>query len=194
MRNRFCATAATLAGVGVCVCVVLGLAPGVRVAALAQTAPATSASASAPARASGAIEKGAAVTSRATGTFDVKLTPQQDEGSPLGRLTIDKTFHGGIDGTSQGQMLAATSSSVKTSGGYVALEKVTAKLDGRAGTFFLQHSGTMTRGTPSLALAVVPDSGTEELAGLTGTMTIDIAPDGKHSYTFQYTIAPAPAP
>lgn len=183
MQNRLCVVAAAL--VGLC------LGPGAGAVALAQTAPSTPAST--PARASGAMQKGTVVTSQVTGTFDVKLAPQQDEGSPLGRLTIDKQFHGGIDATSKGQMLSAMTA-VKGSGGYVALEQVTGSVEGRKGTFYLQHSGTMTRGTPSLALAVVPDSGTDQLAGLTGTMTIDIAPDGKHSYTFQYAIAPTPAP
>jgi hypothetical protein len=181
MQHRF--RTGVVAATGLC----LALSAGA--AALAQTASSTPAPATAPA--SGAMQKGTAVTNRATGTFDVKLAPQQDEGSPLGRMTIDKQFHGGIDGTSKGQMLSVMTA-VKGSGGYVALEQVTGSLEGRKGTFCLQHNGTMTRGTPSLALAVVPDSGTDQLAGLTGTMTIDIAPDGKHSYTFQYAIAPQP--
>jgi hypothetical protein len=123
---------------------------------------------------------------RATGTFEVKLTPQTAADALPGRMTIDKQFRGDIDGTSKGEMLAAMTD-VKGSAGYVAIERITGKLAGRGGTFVLQHSGTMTRGTPHLVIRVVPDSGTGELAGITGTMTIDIA-DGKHSYVFEYTL------
>ena len=123
---------------------------------------------------------------RATGTFEVKLTPQDTADTSLGRLTIAKEFRGDIDGTSNGEMLSAMTST-KGSAGYVAIERVTGKLAGRNGTFVLQHSGTMTRGAPHLVISVVPDSGTGELAGIAGTMTIDIA-DGKHSYTFDYTL------
>jgi hypothetical protein len=102
-------------------------------------------------------------------------------------MSIDKQFHGDLEATSKGQMLAAVTS-VKGSAGYVAIEQVTGSLRGRSGTFVLQHSGTMTRGTPQQIVSVVPDSGTGELVGLTGTMTITIA-DGKHSYDFEYTLA-----
>ncbi len=127
---------------------------------------------------------------RAVGPFDVKLTPQPaedkaDEGV-LGRLLLDKQYHGDLDATSRGQMLAA-GTAVKDSAGYVAIERVTGRLAGRDGSFHLQHSGTMNRGEQSLSITVVPDSGTGELAGLSGSMTIDIA-DGKHSYDFDYTI------
>ena len=131
------------------------------------------------------------VTTRASGTFDVKLNAQATEGyaedGTLGRMTIDKQFHGELDGTSKGQMLTAMSS-VKGSAGYVAIERVTGKLHGRSGSFALQHSGTMNRNAPTLIITVVPDSGTGELVGLSGTMVIDIA-DGKHSYVFEYAIA-----
>ena len=125
----------------------------------------------------------------ARGTFEVKLTPQPaDSGAPaVGMMSIDKQFHGDLEATSKGQMLAAVTS-VKGSAGYVAIEQVTGSLRGRSGTFVLQHSGTMTRGTPQQIVSVVPDSGTGELVGLTGTMTITIA-DGKHSYDFEYTLA-----
>jgi hypothetical protein len=102
-------------------------------------------------------------------------------------MSIDKQFHGDLEATSKGQMLAAVTS-VKGSAGYVAIEQVTGSLRGRSGTFVLQHSGTMTRGAPQQIVSVVPDSGTGELVGLTGTMTITIA-DGKHSYDFEYTLA-----
>jgi hypothetical protein len=142
-----------------------------------------------------AVQKKESMTTRATGTFDVKLTPQasdaKDEGSPVGRMTIDKQFHGDLEGTSKGEMLTAMTA-VKGSAGYVALERVTGTLGGRKGAFALQHSGIMTRGTPSLSITVVPDSGTEQLAGLAGKMAILIAADGKHSYEFDYTLADAP--
>ena len=124
---------------------------------------------------------------QATGTFEVKLIPQVDgEDCGVGRMTIDKQFHGELEATSQGQMLAARSS-VKGSAGYVAMERVSGSLNGLTGTFVLQHSGTMTRGEPSLSVTVVPDSGTGDLTGLSGQMTIDLAA-GKHSYVFQYAL------
>ena len=134
------------------------------------------------------------VTARATGTFEVKLTPQPTgdaaEGASLGRMTLDKQFRGDLEGTSKGEMLSALTN-VKGSAGYVGLERVTGALQGRRGTFVLQHSGTMTRGAPQLVITVVPDSGTGDLTGLAGTMMIDVA-DGNHSYTFDYTLAAAP--
>jgi len=126
---------------------------------------------------------------QARGTFDVKLNPQPTE-SALGRMSIDKQFHGDLEGVSKGEMLAA-GTAVKDSAGYVAMEKVTGTLHGKKGEFILQHSGTMNRGAQSLALTVVPDSGTGELVGLSGTMSIDIK-DGTHFYTFTYAIAKAP--
>jgi len=131
-----------------------------------------------------------AVVHHATGTFEVKLWPQASADLPqgvIGRMSIEKTFHGGIEGTSKGEMLTAGSGAKGSSGGYVALEQFTGTLNGRKGSFVLQHSGTMTRGTPQLLIAVVPDSGTDELVGLTGKLTITIA-DGKHSYDFEYTL------
>ena len=130
---------------------------------------------------------------RARGTFEVKLTPQDSgddpEPPPLGRLEIVKEFHGDLEGTSRGQMLSAMTA-VKGSAGYVALEQVSGTLEGRAGTFVLQHSGTMTRGAPQLTISVVPDSGTDGLAGLAGQMSITIA-DGRHSYELEYTLPAA---
>jgi hypothetical protein len=131
------------------------------------------------------------MTIRANGTFEVKLTPQpaEAEAPALGRMSIDKQFHGDLEATSKGQMLAH-STSVKGSAGYVAMEQVTGNLHGRSGTFVLQHSGTMARGAPELTVNVVPDSGTGELTGLAGTLAITIA-DGKHWYDFEYTLAGA---
>lgn len=130
------------------------------------------------------------MTKHATGPFEVKLNPlptyENSEGSLLGRMSIDKQFHGDLEATSKGEMLSAMTN-VKGSAGYVAIERVSGTLDGRSGTFVLQHSATMTRGTPQLIITVVPDSGTDQLVGLAGTMAINIA-DGKHSYDFEYTL------
>ncbi len=127
---------------------------------------------------------------RAMGPFDVKLQAldvyNQDAGTGLARMSIDKQFHGDLDAMSKGEMLSAMSS-VKGSAGYVAMERVTGTLHGRSGSFVLQHNATMTRGQPFLNIIVVPDSGSGELAGLAGTMNIIIA-DGKHSYEFDYTL------
>ena len=125
------------------------------------------------------------MTTHASGTFDVKLTPQADD-NPAGRLLIEKTFHGDLVATSQGQMLAIRTG-IENSAGYVAMEKVTGKLHGREGSFALQHTGTMDRGARSLSVSVVPDSGAGELVGLAGTMDIQIT-DGKHFYTFDYML------
>lgn len=129
---------------------------------------------------------------RATGPFEVKMTPQAAEpavGDPtIGRMALDKRYHGDLEAVSRGQMLAAMTS-VKDSAGYVALERVDGTLAGRRGTFALQHGGLMDRGTPSLTITVVPDSGTGELEGLAGTMTIRIEAGGKHFYDFDYTYA-----
>lgn len=129
------------------------------------------------------------VVKLATGTFKVKMAPQTDDkvGDPtVGRMSLDKSFSGVIEGTSKGQMLAVRSE-VEGSAGYVAMERVTGTLDGKKGTFALQHTGTMNRGNPSLNITVVPDSGTGELTGLSGKMTIKIE-DEKHFYDFEYTL------
>ena len=129
------------------------------------------------------------MSKHATGTFDVKLAVQTDEkiGDPsVGRMSIDKVFHGDLEAASKGQMLTAMTDT-KGSAGYVALERITGTLGGRSGSFALQHSGTMTRGVPRLSVTVVPDSGTDELAGLDGQMTIEVA-EGKHRYDFAYTL------
>ena len=128
------------------------------------------------------------MTTQASGTFEVKLNPQPDDlgESTLGRLTIDKQWQGDLVGTSKGQMLTG-GDAAKGSAGYVAIEKVSGTLKGRKGTFVLQHSGTMTRGEGQLTITVVPDSGTEELQGITGKMTINIE-NGKHFYDFEYAL------
>lgn len=134
-------------------------------------------------------QKETTVPIRASGTFEVKMAPQATahEGSALGRMSIDKQFHGDLEGTSKGEMLSALTGT-EGSAGYVAIEQVSGTLQGRTGTFVLQHSGTMTRGEPQLTITVVPDSGTGQLVGLAGKMMINIA-DGKHSYHFEYTLS-----
>ena len=128
----------------------------------------------------------------ASGPFDVKTNPIDDK-SPdplLGRFSLDKQYHGDLDGTGAGQMLTA-GTAVKGSGAYVAIEKVSGSLKGRTGTFVLQHTGSMTGGNFQLNIAIVPDSGTGQLVGIAGKMTITIAAGGKHSYDLEYTLPKA---
>ncbi len=126
----------------------------------------------------------------AIGEFDVKLKPEDvsevARSAGLGRLSIDKRFHGDLEATSSGEMLSAMGT-VQGSAGYVALEKVVGSLQGKSGSFVLQHSGTMNRGQPQLSVTVVPDSGTGELAGLNGKLDIRIE-GGKHFYSFDYSL------
>jgi Protein of unknown function (DUF3224) len=174
MKLWYAARMWTLAGLGLCA----GLAAdhGVR----AQAARTT--------------QKEAAVAHHASGTFDVKLTPQQPEealaDSGIGRMLLDKQFHGDLEAASKGEMLAF-GGRAKGSGGYVAIERVTGALGGRSGSFALQHSGTMRPGALQLSITVIPDSGTGELAGIAGSMNILIE-GGKHSYTFDYTLPEGP--
>ena len=126
----------------------------------------------------------------ARGTFDVKVTPQSIPGSPdstIAAMSIAKQYHGDLEGTGSGEMLAHGSGAANSSGAYVALEVVKGTLLGKHGTFVLQHAGTMSGGKISLVITVVPGSGTGDLAGLSGTMTIIIA-DAKHSYDFEYSL------
>jgi len=130
------------------------------------------------------------MANHASGTFEVKVTPQAAEdngGNPtVGRMLLDKEFHGDLQGFSKGQMLAVRTG-IEGSAGYVAIELVIGSLDGRKGSFALQHSGTMRRGAPALVINVIPDSGTDDLTGLDGTMSIVIE-GGKHLYEFDYSI------
>ena len=130
------------------------------------------------------------MTTRATGPFEVKLAPlpayDDSETSTPARLSIDKVFKGDLVATSKGEMLSAMTA-VKGSAGYVAIERVSGTLAGRTGSFVLQHTGLMNRGAPSLTITVVPDSGTGELEGLSGTMNIVIE-GGKHSYELDYSL------
>lgn len=134
------------------------------------------------------------MTQHATGPFDVKVSPLPlsgpSEEATLGRMSIEKQFHGDLEATGNGQMLTG-STEVKGSGVYVAVERVSGKLHGRTGTFALYHRGVMTRGEPQLEVTVVPDSGTGELVGLAGALQIIIAEGGKHSYDFAYTLPEA---
>jgi len=132
------------------------------------------------------------IMQRAAGAFDVKVTPQKPDSdvahaANLGRMSIDKQYQGDLEGTGKGEMIA-TPFEAKGSGAYVAMERVTGVLKGRKGSFVLYHTGIMNRGVPTLSITVAPDTGTEELKGLSGKMNIIIAPDGKHSYEFDYTI------
>jgi hypothetical protein len=129
------------------------------------------------------------------GEFDVKVIPQkvdnpQAESAGLGRMSLDKRFHGALEATSTGEMLSVMTE-VKGSGVYVAIERVSGTLNGRSGSFLLHHRGVMKRGVPELSVTVVPDSGTAELTGLVGEMQIKF-PEGKHFYEFSYTL-PVPA-
>jgi hypothetical protein len=130
------------------------------------------------------IPKGATITTRATGPFDVKLAPQPPDPAAadptLGRMLIDKQFHGGLEAIGKGQMLTG-GTEVKGSAGYVAIERVTGTLHGRTGAFTLQHTGVMTRGVPQLTITVVPDSGSGELVGLSGKMGIQIVEKNIHT-------------
>ena len=137
------------------------------------------------------------MTQHAAGSFDVKVTPQQPDSdvakaANLPRLTLDKQYHGDLDAISKGEMLASkmlgSDAGDKPSAGAVALERVTGTLKGKKGSFVLLHDTTMFRGVPNMNIYVVPDSGTDELKGLSGKMKIIIAPGGKHSYEFDYTL------
>ncbi len=141
-----------------------------------------------------AVIKGKTIMNRAVGTFEVKLAPldtyNRDTGALAGRMSLDKQFRGELEATGKGEMLTA-GTDVKGSAAYVAIERVTGTLRGRSGSFALHHTGIMNRGVPTLTIAVVPDSGTGRLAGISGRMAIIIA-DGNHSYEFDYTLPEAP--
>jgi hypothetical protein len=133
--------------------------------------------------------KGSTAMQHAAGTFDVKITPQKDEGvgdATIGRMGIDKVYHGDLVGTGLGQMLAGMGE-VKDSGAYVAIERVKGSVHGKTGSFAVHHLGVMDRGAQRLVITVIPDSGTGDLVGITGTMTIEIK-GGAHYYTLDYTL------
>jgi hypothetical protein len=129
------------------------------------------------------------MTNHAQGPFEVQITPAPGEAgadASLGRMILAKQFHGDLEATSIGQMLTA-GTATSGSAGYVAIERVTGTLHGRSGSFSLQHTGIMTRGAPQLTITVVPDSGTDQLAGLAGSVAITIV-DGAHTYDFAYNL------
>ncbi len=135
------------------------------------------------------------VSATAKGSFDVTLVPLT-EGSRKGvwspgRMSIDKRFQGDLEGSSQGEMLTAMTE-VQGSAGYTAIETVSGQLQGRTGTFILQHFALMARGVPGdWTVQIVPDSGTDGLKGITGRMKITVS--GKeHSYTLEYLLPAAP--
>jgi hypothetical protein len=131
---------------------------------------------------------------RATGSFTVAIKPQHKPdiapGVSLGRMAVEKAYVGELAASGKGEMLTAMTDTAG-SAGYVAIERVAGVLAGRRGSFVLQHSGTMAHGVQRLSIAVVPDSGTEQLAGIDGELTIKIV-DGAHFYEFDYSLPPDP--
>jgi len=127
---------------------------------------------------------------RATGSFEVVLQPLSNtdvtSDAMFGRLLLTKQFSGDLQASARGQMLSA-GTAIRGSAAYTAIDQVTGELDGRRGSFVLQHSGSMNRGVPTLSIMVVPDSGTDELAGISGTLSVNII-DGKHFYDFIYSL------
>lgn len=127
----------------------------------------------------------------ASGPFEVKINPQSEdkgEGSTMGRMSLDKQYHGDLEAIAKGEMLYASSTGVPGSGSYLAVERVTGKLSGRSGSFALAHKGSMSGGTQHMDITIVPDSGAGELVGISGSMKIIITADGKHSYEIEYTM------
>lgn len=156
---------------------------------LAAAALALVASTAAPADQEAGKEK--TMNRTASGTFDVDVAQVAQDplpgGTGLGRYSLDKQYHGDLQATAKGEMLTADTG-VEGAGGYVATERVTGSLHGRRGSFVLLHRGTMGRGEQHLSIAVLRDSGTGELAGIEGELTITIAPGGEHSYALDYTL------
>jgi hypothetical protein len=135
--------------------------------------------------------KGTAKMTVATGPFEVKINPQSEDkgdGSSMGRMSLDKQYHGDLEATAKGEMLYASATEVQGSGAYVAVERVTGKLSGKSGSFALAHKGSMSGGKQQMDITVVPDSGSGELTGIAGAMKIIITADGKHSYELEYTL------
>lgn len=129
----------------------------------------------------------------ARGAFEVKVESAKESGfaeASLARLQLHKTYLGDLAGTGEGQMLSAGAPATGNAG-YVALESVSGALGGRKGSFVLLHRGTLNGGAMDLAIEVVPGSGTGDLKGLAGRMSIEIK-DGKHFYAFTYTLPPQP--
>lgn len=127
---------------------------------------------------------------QASGTFEVQMQPQGEpnmvDGVNLGRLALHKQFTGDLVATGKGEMLTALTG-VSGSAGYVAIERVTGTLQGRQGSFVFQHNGLMNHGAQQLSIVVVPDSGTGQLTGIAGVFILNVV-DGKHTYTFDYSL------
>jgi hypothetical protein len=187
MKNRSRTGEVVTAAAIICICVEIGVAGSV----LSAGEPALSASREAHRQSLSESRQGGTVaTQHASGPFDVKVVPQgtpdKAEGSTLARMSLDKQYHGGLEATAKGEMLTA-GTDVQGSAGYVAIERVTGTLNGRTGSFVLQHSGTLTRGAPMQNITVVPDSSSGQLVGITGKLTV-IIEGGKHSYEFEYAL------
>ncbi len=123
---------------------------------------------------------------RATGTFTTVFEPLPIDDDTISRMRVDKTIEGDLTGTGRAEMLSV-GTPIDGSAGYVAIDRITGTLHGRSGSFVLQHYGLMDRGTGTLLVQVVPDSGTDDLAGLTGTFQIDNTSDA-HTYVFDYDL------
>jgi len=171
----------------------VGVAASVAVCAVVALGAITYARARTNAPSKSIVQDGAIVTEHASGTFDVKLAPVGEpdnaDGLTLGKYSLDKQYHGDLEAVAKGTMLTA-GTEVKGSAGYVAIERVTGALKGHKGSFVLQHNGTLTRGAPQQNIVVVPDSGTGQLTGLTGKLTV-IIENGNHSYEFDYSLPPS---
>lgn len=126
------------------------------------------------------------MSEQATGTFEVTIEPLPSDEDWLGRMRVSKVFSGDLIGTGRAEMLSV-GTAVEGSAGYVAIDRITGSLHGRSGSFILQHQGRMARGHGTLTVTVVPDSGTDELTGLAGELTIT-DDDGRHTYTLDYTL------
>lgn len=126
----------------------------------------------------------------ATGSFDVSMkpaSPAEKEGrTAIGRMVLDKQYFGELAATGKGEMLTAVTDT-KGSAAYVAIERISGTLHGKKGSFVLQHSGTMRGGAQNLSTSIVPDSGTEQLAGISGTLAMKVV-EGKHVYELDYVL------
>lgn len=127
----------------------------------------------------------------ARGTFEVVMEGEppflEEDGLTLNRVVVRKEFSGGMVGASEAQMLAAFTAT-PGSAGYVAIERFTGSVDGKPGSLVLQHSGVMSNGGSQLVVTIVPDSGAGALAGIAGSMEIDVD-EGRHSYVLDYSFA-----
>ena len=128
------------------------------------------------------------MTVEAKGNFEIQTRPEATFGDGIGRFSFTKTFHGDLEGTSTGEMLAVRTRT-PGSAGYVLIEHIVGKLAGRSGAFMLQHHGLMDRHRPDLTVVVIPDSGTGELEGIRGQMSINAAAD--HAYVLSYSMPDA---